>query len=416
MPCRLPNAASGIGLYLHVPFCLSKCPYCDFNTYEGLTPLIPAYMAALEREIRLWAELLHGPPVSSIYYGGGTPSYVPPHSIASSLQTVTNLFEVSRDAELTLEANPGDVAPEQIDSWMKAGINRLSIGVQSFDDALLKTLGRRHTSQEAARAALCAASRGLENLSLDLMFGLPLQTLGQWQNSLNTAIDLEPQHLSIYGLQLEPGTPMEADVRLGRTPDVDNDLAADMYTLAEDTLGQAGFEHYEISNWARRGKESQHNLAYWTLQPYLGVGSGAHSFLHGRRFANVKSPRAYARCLESDAAIHNNRAHPVDAMRALGTVGEAETMDRQTAIAETMMMGMRLSRGVSNADFNHRFGVDMSDVFYEELRDLSDAGLIIHDHAGARLTPRGRLLGNEVFARLVEASSKAAQFRPGQAA
>ena len=224
-----PNPASGpggegIALYLHIPFCLSKCPYCDFNTYEGIETLMGGYIAALAREIALWGGLLKQPRVTSIYFGGGTPSYIPPGSIDSTMAAVHEAFDVLPDAEISMEANPGDITPERVESWRSSGINRMSIGVQSFDDGLLKSLGRRHSSEQAAEAARIAKSHGFQNFSLDLMFGLPNQTIDQWRLSLERCIELGPRHMSLYGLSLEPGTPLEADVRLGRTPLPDSDL------------------------------------------------------------------------------------------------------------------------------------------------------------------------------------------------
>ena len=397
---------------MHIPFCLSKCPYCDFNTYEGIEPLIGGYVTALGREIGLWGDLLKRPRVTSIYFGGGTPSYIPPCSIKSTMAAVSDSFDLLPTAEITIEANPGDITPERVEFWRSIDINRMSIGVQSFDDGLLKSLGRRHNSEQAAEAARVAKSHGFDNFSLDLMFGLPNQTLDQWRHSVDRAIELEPLHLSLYGLSLEPGTPMEADVRLGRTPLPDSDLGADMYTLAEDQLAGAGFDQYEISNWARPGFESTHNLAYWNITPYLGLGAGAHSFVGGSRFANIKSPRGYIRSLEAPDAPDETDVHPAENMRALGVVDQIEPADRSTAIADAMMMGMRLAWGVSHAGFEQRFGVPLIQAFGDGIGDLAEAGLVVHDQTGVRLTRRGRLLGNEVFARFVEDAPRAAEIRP----
>ena len=401
-----------IALYLHIPFCLSKCPYCDFNTYEGIEPQMGGYVAALAKEVALWGHLLKRPRVTSIYFGGGTPSYIPPGSIDSTMAAVSEAFDVLPTAEISMEANPGDITPERVESWRSAGINRMSIGVQSFDDGLLVSLGRRHSAEEAAEAARVAKSHGFENFSLDLMFGLPNQTLDQWRHSLGRCIELGARHLSLYGLSLEPGTPLEADVRLGRTPLPDSDLGADMYTFAEDRLAAEGFDHYEISNWARPGCESVHNLAYWNLTPYLGLGAGAHSYVLGRRFSNIRSPRGFTRSLEEQDAPEETGGHPAETMRALGVVDEIEPSKRSTAIADAMMMGMRLERGVSHSGFERRFGVKLADGFGDAISEMSTAGLIVHDKAGVRLTRRGRLLGNEVFARFVEDSPRAAEIRP----
>ncbi len=407
-----PAGGDSIALYLHIPFCLSKCPYCDFNTYEGIEPLIGAYVTALGREIELWGGLLKRARVTSVYFGGGTPSYIPPASIESTMAAIRASFDLLPDAEISMEANPGDITPECVESWRSSGMNRLSIGVQSFDDDLLLSLGRRHNSREAAEAALVAKSNGFENFSLDLMFGLPNQAFDQWRHSVERCLELEPRHMSLYGLALEPGTPLEADVRLGRTPLPDPDLAADMYTLAEDRLAAAGFDHYEISNWAKPGYESAHNLAYWKLTPFLGLGAGAHSFVGGRRFSNIKSPRGYTQRLRESRIPTAASDHPAETMRALGVVDAIEPADRISAMADATMMGMRLAQGVSHARFEERFGVPLAEAYADAIEEMSAAGLVVHDDAGIRLTRRGRLLGNEVFGRFVEDSASAAEFRP----
>ena len=408
------SSANGesIALYLHIPFCLSKCPYCDFNTYEGIEPQIDGYVAALAREVELWGELLDRPRVTSVYFGGGTPSYIPPGAIDTTMAAVRSSFDVLTSAEISMEANPSDITPVRVTSWRASGINRLSIGVQSFDDGLLVSLGRRHTSGQAAEAARVAKSHGFENFSLDLMFGLPNQTLDQWRQSLDRCMELGPLHVSLYGLSLEPGTPLEADVRIGRTPLPDPDVGADMYTLAEDRLAAEGLDHYEISNWARPGYESVHNLAYWKLTPFLGLGAGAHSFIGGRRFSNIRSPRGYARRLEESHIPAPTGGHPAEAMRALGVVDQIEPAERSSAMADAMMMGMRLKEGVSHTGFEDRFGVKLADAFGDTVREMSAAGLVVCDAAGVRLTRRGRLLGNEVFGRFVEDSTRAAETRP----
>ena len=403
---------AGIALYLHIPFCLSKCPYCDFNTYEGIEPQIDGYVAALSREVELWGDLLDRPRTASVYFGGGTPSYIPPGSIETTMAAIRSSFDVRPSAEISMEANPGDITPERVESWRTTGINRMSIGVQSFDDGLLVSLGRRHSSEQAAEAARVAKSHGFDNFSLDLMFGLPNQTLDQWRQSLERCVELGPRHVSLYGLSLEPGTPLEADVRLGRTPLPDSDLAADMYTLAEDRLAAEGFDHYEISNWALPGFESVHNLAYWKLTPFLGLGAGAHSFVGGRRFSNIRSPRGYAIRLEESHIPATTGGHPAEVMRALGVVEGIEPAERSSAMADAMMMGMRLAEGMSHTAFEERFGVKLADAFGDTILELSMAGLVVHDAAGVRLTRRGRLLGNEVFGRFVEDSTRAAETRP----
>ncbi len=422
----MENKAPGsLGVYIHIPFCETKCPYCDFNTYSGIEKLIPAYIDALCEEMRRWGELVPEASANTIFFGGGTPSYLEPSDMTRLMDVLGSSFPVASNAEITLEANPGDITPQKADAWLTAGFNRVSMGVQSFDDALLKTLGRRHDSHGARTSFEALSDAGFRNRSLDLMFGLPGQSLHQWTGSLRQALDLEPDHVSLYGLQLEAGTPLEADVRLGRIDEPDDDLAAEMYLAAEEMFRVAGFRHYEISNWAQPEQESRHNLVYWENGPYLGLGPGAHSSLFGHRFANTRSPRGYMRSLGVEPTTSSDllrlvKTPPnqsVDAnsapaiLRAMvvnGPVDFIEETTLQLELAETMMMGLRLDVGVTNEQFERRFGEGLRSVFAAQIDSLKSDGLLDEDSVGIRLTQRGRLLGNEVFERFVSASESAA--------
>ena len=391
-----------IGLYVHIPFCHTKCPYCDFNTYSGIESLIPGYVRALVGEIRCWGALLGAQQVNTIFFGGGTPSYVPRQAITDVLEAVHGAFRIAADAEVTMEANPGDLTDGQASTLRQAGVNRLSIGVQSLDDALLSFLGRRHSAQEAVAAYRKARRDGFNNVSLDFMYGIAHQSLEQWRDTLEQALELSPEHLSLYCLTLEGGTPMERQTRLGEIPEADPDLAADMYLVAEDMLAQAGYRHYEISNWAKPGMESRHNLTYWLNRPYLGVGPGAHSYLGQWRFWNIASPREYIARLGKAA----QRQAPAVALssEAIGeipSVGSVEAIDRRLEMAETMMLGMRLDDGVSLEDFYDRFGESVTSVYGKQVDDLTVLGLIELRDGALRLTSKGRPLGNEVFLRFV---------------
>ncbi len=391
-----------MGLYIHIPFCHTKCPYCDFNTYAGIEALMPDYMAALESEIRGWGALLGKPQVNTVFFGGGTPSYVPRQAIADILDATREAFRLAAGAEVTIEANPGDLLNGDLSPLLDAGVNRLSIGVQSLDDRLLKLLGRRHTSQQAVAAFEEVRRAGFDNVSIDLMYGLPFQTMEQWRETLEKALGLPPEHMSLYCLTLEGGTPMERQVSVGELPEPDPDLAADMYTLAEDLLAAAGYRHYEISNWARPGLESRHNLTYWLNRPYLGVGPGAHSYLAGYRFYNINSPREYIGRLR-EAAPESNAAKALspEVLHGVPTVASVETIDRRLEMAETMMMGMRLDDGVRPQDFQDRFGESLASVYGAQVDELTGLGLIELCDGALRLTRPGRLLGNEVFLRFV---------------
>ena len=387
-----------ISLYIHIPFCETKCPYCDFNTYAAIEPLMPSYVAALQSEIALWGSLLDSPQLHTVFFGGGTPSYLPASDIHHIMDTVRSVFDLEADAEVTLEANPGDFSEGKLAAYLDCGINRLSIGVQSFDDKLLHTLGRRHTAEDAARAYHQALSAGFDNISIDLMYGLPYQRIEQWQDTLQQALDLSPPHISMYCLTLEGGTPMERWVEQGAMPAPDVDLAADMYLMAQDEMRAAGYRHYEISNWALHGKRSEHNLTYWRNEPYLGVGPGAHSYLAGYRFNAIKPPREYTvRMQRATAGISKA---PMDLLiGSVPVVDEVERIDSPLEMAETMMMGLRLDEGISISAFTERFGASPHSVYAETLEELERLELLHTQDGALRLTHRGRMLGNEVFSR-----------------
>ena len=395
-----PSYERGIGLYAHIPFCQTKCPYCDFNTYERIEDQIPNYVDALMNEIKAWSNLLSRPPVRTIFLGGGTPSYLPIDDIDQILSTIHSSYKVDESAEITLECNPGDVTLERASGWIGANINRVSMGVQSFNDGLLALLGRRHTANEAKRAFRTLRKAGFRNQSLDLIYGLPHQSAEQWSDTLDEAIALGSDHISLYSLQIEEGTPLAVDIKKGRYPIPDDDLAADMYEEAQSRLATNGFVQYEISNWSKPGMESQHNVIYWLNEPYLGVGAGAHSWLKGQRFSNLKSPPRYM------TAVHKNyekiRQDPIATMRT--PFGPVEQVDSTTAaidIGETMMMGMRLNAGVSHKRFERRFGAPLNIIFSRELDRLVALDLVEITHEGVRLSDKGRLLGNEVFAEFI---------------
>ena len=389
----------GIGLYIHIPFCAAKCTYCDFNTFAGIEPLMPAVVDALETELTLWSTRGDIPEWATVFFGGGTPSYLPATDIQRLIETASANYGIARDAELTLEANPDDISATKLASWQQAGINRLSIGIQSFNDTILRTLSRRHSSHDALNAVQDARQAGFRNISIDLMYGLPNQTLDDWNETLRIAADLNLPHLSLYCLQIERNTPMLVSVQTGQLPTPDDDLAADMYEAAMDALDAAGYEHYEISNWCLPGHRSRHNLGYWKNRPYLGIGPGAHSNLADTRFWNMKPPKQYVEAIRGA----NNRAAIDTASVSPGTmaVDDVEHTPFETQMAETMMLGMRLREGIRFDEFHRRFGRDVRSVYPAEVRELSEHGLITVDEERVRLTRRGKSLGNEVFQRFV---------------
>jgi oxygen-independent coproporphyrinogen-3 oxidase len=291
----------------------------------------------------------------------------------------------SEDIEITIEANPGTVDYDQLCQLRASGVNRLSLGVQSLDDSMLRQLGRIHSADQAREAYNWARQAGFSNVNLDFIFGLPSQTLEHWRQTLQAALEMAPEHLSLYALTVEEGTPLNAQVEDGGITLPEEDLVADMYQLAEDLLAEAGYEHYELSNWGRPGKESRHNLAYWANVDYLGLGAGAHSHLGGHRLANLGEPREY---IEKIASKQSPRESD-------------EEISFDLAMAETVFLGLRRSRGVERRAFATRFGRELDQVYGAAIEDLCQLGLLSADDDGIRLTRRGRLLGNEVFVRFM---------------
>jgi oxygen-independent coproporphyrinogen-3 oxidase len=394
-----------LALYLHIPFCAVRCAYCDFNTYAGLEASFGPYTAALVQEIRAAGGQRGRPAVHTIFIGGGTPTVLPPDLLAHALDTCREAFDVALDAEITSEANPGTVDQARFAALRALGVNRLSMGVQSFDDDELRWLGRIHSATEAEAAFDAARAAGFANLNLDFIFGLPGQEPATWVRTLDRAIALGPEHLSLYSLIVEHDTPLADQVRRGAVTAPDDDLAADLYETACDTLAAAGYEQYEISNWAKGISEStnqrisvhsplairhspfvcHHNLVYWRRESYLGFGAGAHSFdgAAARRWWNVRPVPEYIRRI--------TQGRPAEA--------DGETLDRRTAMGETMMLGLRLiQEGVADARFRAQFGAGLDEAFGPVIERLTARGLLERLPDRVRLTPRGRLLGNQVFA------------------
>jgi len=382
-----------LSLYFHIPFCLSKCYYCDFNSYTRLSWLIPQYIDALKKEMQLYAKDAWEFEVKTIYFGGGTPSLLPAKSIAYMLESCSKLFNMPSNLEVTLEANPGTIDQSFLTQLRQSGVNRLSLGVQSFSDSELKLLGRIHSAVEARKAYLTARETGFENINTDLLYALPWQTINDWQNNLVEVTKLNPEHLSLYPLTLEPGTPLANAVASGSLPKPNADLAADMYLLASDKLAKEGYNHYEISNWALPEKECQHNLTYWKNEPYLGFGAGAHSYLGGYRWANVLAPIEYVKRLSNTETKASQEAYFNNPL-----VDNIEHINGDLEIAEAVILGLRLDDGVNLADFAHRFGVELYSIYQEQqINELVELGLIAKNEHGIRLTTKGKLLGNEVF-------------------
>ena len=395
---------TGMGLYIHVPFCQTKCPYCDFNTYQGIEDLITPYLESLTTELVLWGRALECPTVSTVFFGGGTPSYLPRGSIGRILETVQDAFLIKPDAEITAEANPDDLDHEAASALLDQGVNRLSIGVQSLDNGLLTLLGRRHDAQQAIDAYRSASRAGFSNVNLDLMYGLPQQTMAQWQDTCQQLVSLSPSHISLYCLTLEEGTPLQRWVKQGKLPDPDPDLAADMYQYAEVLLANAGYHHYEISNWTMPGLESQHNSAYWLNRPYLGVGPGAHSRLGQHRFWNISSPKTYMAQVKQWSECHPQPLASIDetSLQSVCQVGGQEHIDEDLAAAETMFLGLRLLEGMDLKEASAQVGTDLAAKYRSQIQELVALGLLEWEGQRLRLTKDSYLIANQVFTRFLE--------------
>jgi len=392
-----------LSVYLHIPFCTHRCSYCDFNTYAGLEYLITDYVGALCREIEILGETLpdsYRNKVHTIYFGGGTPSLLSPEQIKAVLTSLKQEFGFEADLEISLEANPGTLNLAKVQAYKDLGINRLSIGFQTANERELKLLGRIHTLEDVFKSVKIARLAGIRNLNLDLIYGLPGQTLADWENSLQVALALEVEHLSLYNLTIEEGTLMDEWIRRGDFAYPDSDFAADCYELSRELLAKAGYVHYEISNWAKPTENGQnfcrHNLQYWNNRDYVGIGAGAHSFVSGFRLSNVMHPAHYIQ--KMNAPFRN--AFPFTPATVY-----AHRVDGEEEMRDTVLLGLRLIQdGVGEEDFYQRFGKRLTDVFPGEIARLLRKELvewIETDQPRLRLTRFGQLLGNQAFVEFV---------------
>jgi oxygen-independent coproporphyrinogen-3 oxidase len=375
-----------LSLYIHIPFCQRKCHYCSFVSYSGRENDIAGYIPALNRELKL---RLPGYRIRTLYFGGGTPSLLTAEQIESVLETVKSVSNTNNIEELSLEANPGTVDIDYLRALRKTGINRLSLGIQSFNDNELALLGRIHNSEQARQSAGYAREAGFDNLNLDIICGIPGQNLESFEQTLKEAINIRPEHISLYPLTLEEDTPMWHSIRSGKISTPDADLAADQYELAEKLLDDAGFVHYEISNWARPGFACRHNLVYWLCRPYIGAGVAAHSYINSCRLANTFDLDKYLACFSPE------NDNPLNAVEM------KEPIDLDLVLSESIIMGLRLCNGININALNARFGINFTDCYHKPLEEMTGLGLLEVQEGNLRLTAKGRLLGNEVFQRFL---------------
>lgn len=370
-------------VYIHIPFCAKHCAYCDFNTYveKAQSSLVRETVDAICRDIERADKPEAGHLISTIFFGGGTPTFLNGAQLGRILETVRACFPIAPDAEISSEANPGSSDVEKFAAMREAGFNRLSIGAQAFDDGLLTALDRFHTAGEAERALAAAREAGFTNLNLDLMFGLPTQRLSLWQATLDRALSARTEHLSLYALTLEPGTRFERLRAGGKLdlPDEDAELA--MYEDALATLTAAGYEHYEISNVARPGFRCRHNLVYWHNEEYFGFGPGAVSYIAGRRWKRERLPARYVQKVNAgeDLAV------------------ESESLDTEGTLGETVMLGLRLRDGLPLQRLRDRFGIEPRTHFAPQIAELSERGFLTLENDTLRLTHRGLLFANDVL-------------------
>jgi len=404
------------GIYIHIPFCERKCVYCNFNTTDYSAALAARYVPAVVKEIRHWGTLLSERSgqtrahqarsagagsssklaIDSVFFGGGTPSTLTAEQLGDLIAACDDAFDLLPGAEITIEINPSPSHAGNFSEWRMAGINRASIGVQSFIDRELQALSRTHTAGDARRTINALRTAGFDNISLDLIAGLPDQTRSDWEFNLDQALGVRPEHLSLYLLEVKEGTQLYSQIERGRRPRPDDDLAAEMYQVICDRAAEAGYEHYEISNFAlasagspRIGRpsayRSRHNMKYWTGASFYGVGCGAHSYDGISRWVNIKQTEKYI-----ESILQSGQA-----------IAERTDLSKQDRAAEALFMGLRLIDGIDLVDFRTRYDVDVTAKYGRELDRLSDAGLIESAGGRLKLTSRGLVLSNEVFVAFV---------------
>ena len=381
--------AEKLGVYLHIPFCRSKCDYCDFYSLPNREDRMDDYLKALTAHIRETGPLAKGYQVDSIYFGGGTPSFFGDKRLRAVLSEVEKRFDVARDTEVTVECNPDSVDEKMLARLRRAGVNRISLGVQSACDAQLAALHRPHTFAQAKQAVAAARGAKLKNVSLDLIYGLPGQDMDSWRDTLEQALELAPEHLSCYGLKVESGTPLDARVQRGEVLP-DDDTQADMYLWMVDRLAQAGYRQYEISNFARSGFQSRHNLKYWMGRPYVGFGPGAHSDFGGRRYSFVRDLDAYI-----DGVLGGGKV-----------IDQSDLIPHRERGGEYLMLRLRTTRGIEEWEYRREFFMNF-DPIEHKLEEYERQGWAERHDRRWNLTPQGFLLSNQLIGDLLTVQEEA---------
>lgn len=374
------KGCSMLELYIHIPFCIRKCNYCDFLSFPETESGIAQYCHALKEEIKRTGDQAEDIGVRSVFIGGGTPSILEAEQITEIMTCIRNNFSIEKNAEITIESNPGTLNAEKLNCYHELGINRLSIGLQSTDDDCLRRLGRIHTFQEFEKNYEQARKSGFQNINIDLMSGLPGQSLRGYEDTLNRVTELKPEHISSYSLIIEEGTPFyKSDSVLQQLPDEDTERK--MYERTKEILAQQGYERYEISNYARQGRECIHNLGYWEQVPYLGMGLGASSFYNGARFSNERNFRKY---LSTPYLPFEHREDYVQ-------------VSREEQMEDTMIFGLRKMKGISVSEFEREFGTPIWEMYGSVIERYSNLGLLIQEGDVLRLTDAGIDVSNRIF-------------------
>lgn len=370
-----------VGIYIHIPFCVRKCNYCDFPSYPGFEGIFHEYAEAVCKEMVSLAGEHGNLAADTVFIGGGTPSLLSAQDISLIVSTLKKVFELQKDAEITLEANPGTVSRERVEAWKGLGINRISIGLQAAQDRLLQSMGRIHTRDMFLESIGLVKAIGIGNINTDIIFGVPGQSMDDWLETLKLVLQAGVCHISAYSLQIEKNTPWFELQKKGELPNVDEDLEREMYGMTIKRLGEHGFYHYEISNFAKPGSESRHNLKYWTGRPYLGIGAAAHSFIHGVRIANVCHPLEYIRKIR-------DKEYPQSSRESIGS---------QEQLSERFFLGLRLIRGVSLTNLKNEFGRQAVDRYTDTIKQLEDRKLVVVEGDMLRLTKLGLDYANQVW-------------------
>jgi oxygen-independent coproporphyrinogen-3 oxidase len=373
------------GLYIHVPFCSSKCNYCDFNSYAGRLDVAENYFEALKKEIELYANTIRDNLIDTIFIGGGTPSCVNQKYISEVLNLCKLKFNISETCEISTESNPGTLDIEKLTAYRRSGINRISIGLQAYQSKLLKYLGRRHSTDDFITSVELAKKAGFININADVIFGIPGQTMEDWVETLKVLVELDITHISAYSLKIEEGTKFGDMLESGELTQVEDELDRNMYHYAIDFLKENGFMQYELSNFAKEGYQCKHNLTYWKCVDYLGLGAGAHSLLEGERFSNKYTIESYINSIE----------------KGLKPVEESYKLEFSDRVSEYMFLGLRLNQGVNNSEFKKLFGQDMFNMYEESFKELQQKKLIEICGERVSLTPLGLDLANQVFMKFV---------------